>query len=113
MKQNIFQLSLTAEFDSDEVLDAQILQEDSRGGRRFEQKGDFCIQLSVEGGEVKIRGLLVEKCSVPVVVWKTQNKLLKCLISLNTLIFFLFSYAIVTLKSKCIVLKYCLWIKTQ
>lgn len=90
MKQNIFQLSLTAEFDSDEVLDAQILQEDSRGGRRFEQKGDFCIQLSVEGGEVKIRGLLVEKCSVPVVVWKTQNKLLKCLISLNTLIFFSF-----------------------
>lgn len=61
-------LSLTAEFNSDEVLDAQILQEDSRGGRRFKQKGDFCIQLSVEGGEVKIGGLLVEKCRVPEVV---------------------------------------------
>lgn len=104
MKQNILQLSLTAEFDSDEVLDAQILQEDSRGGRSFEQKGDFCIQLSVEGGKVKIGGLLVEKCSVPVAVWKTQSKLLKCLISSKTLIF-LFSYSIVTLKSKNIVLK--------
>lgn len=79
MKQNMVQVSLTTEFDSDEVLDAQILQEDPRGGRRFKEEGDFRIQLSVEGGKVKIGGLLVEKCSVPVVVWKTQNKILKCI----------------------------------
>lgn len=91
MKQNILQLSLTAEFDSDEVLDAQILQEDPRGGRSFEQKGDFCIQLPVKGGKVKIGGLLVEKCSVPVVVCKTQSKLLKCFISPKSSDFSFFS----------------------
>lgn len=68
MTQDAFKFSLTAEFDPDEVLDAQILQEDPRGGRRFEQKGDLGVQLSVEGGEVKIRGLLVKKGSVPEVV---------------------------------------------
>lgn len=73
VEQNIVQLSLTAQFDSDEVLDAQILQEDARGRRRFKQEGDFCIQLSVEGGKVKVGGLLVEKCSVPIVVCKTKT----------------------------------------
>lgn len=70
-------MSLTTEFDADEVFDAQILQEDPGGGWRFKQEGDLCIQLSVEGGEVKVGGLLVEKCCVPVVFWKTQNMVLK------------------------------------
>lgn len=71
------QSPLTTEFDSDEVLDAEILKENPGGGRRFKQEGDFCVQLPVEGGKVKIGGPLVEKCSVPVVVWKTQHKILK------------------------------------
>lgn len=61
----IVEFSLTAEFDPDEVLDAQIFQEDPRGGRCLEQEGDVCIQLSMEGGKVKVRCLLVEKRGVP------------------------------------------------
>lgn len=60
--------SLTAEFYPDEVLDAQIFQKDPRGGRCFKQEGDVCIQLSMEGGKVKVGRLLVKKCSVPQVV---------------------------------------------
>lgn len=64
---DIIELSLTAEFDPDEVLDAQIFQEDPRGGLCFKQEGDVCTQLSMEGGEVKVRCLVKER-SVPEVV---------------------------------------------
>lgn len=65
--------SLTAEFDADEVLDAQIFQEDPGGGCGFEQKGDVCVQLAVEGGEVQVRRLLVEKRRVPEVLCETTT----------------------------------------
>lgn len=68
IRQNIVEFSLTSEFNPDEVFDAQILQEDPRGGRCFKQEGDVCTQLSMEGGEMKIRCLLVKKRSVPEVV---------------------------------------------
>lgn len=56
---------LTAQFDPNEVSDAQVLQEDSWGWGGFKQKGDVCTQFAVKGGEVEVRCLLVEKCSVP------------------------------------------------
>lgn len=65
-----FEPSLTAEFDPDEVFDAQIFQEDPGGGRCFKKEGDVCVQLSVEGGKVKVRRLLVKKRSVPDVFCK-------------------------------------------
>lgn len=68
------QLRLTAQFDPDEVFDAQVLQEDPGGGRGFEQEGDVCAQLSVEGGEVEVRRLLVEERRVPEVLWEAPWK---------------------------------------
>lgn len=56
---------LTAQFDPNEVSDAQVFQEDSRGWGGFKQKGDVCAQFAVKGGEVEVRCLLVEKCSIP------------------------------------------------
>lgn len=70
------QLRLTAQFDPDEVFDAQVLQEDPGGGRGFEQEGDVCAQLSVEGGEVEVRRLLVEERRVPEVPWETRAEIL-------------------------------------
>ena len=67
---------LTAEFDADEVLDAQVLQEDPRGGRGFEQEGDVRVQLAVERGEVQVGRLPIEKRSVPEVPCQTNNSLL-------------------------------------
>ena len=64
----ILQLLLTAQFDPDEVFDAQVLQEHTGGGGGFKQEGDIRAQLSVEGREVEVRRLLVEKCSVPEVL---------------------------------------------
>ncbi len=61
-------LLLTAQFDPDEVFDAQVFQEDTRRGCGFKQEGDICAQLSVEGGKVEVRRLLVEKRSVPEVL---------------------------------------------
>lgn len=66
------QLLLTAQFDPDEVFDSQVFQEHPRGGRGLKQEGDIGAQLSVEGGEVEVRRLLVEKRSVPEVLWETQ-----------------------------------------
>lgn len=68
-------LLLTAQFDPDEVLDSQVFQEHARGGRGLKQEGDVGAQLSVEGGEVEVRRLLVEKRRVPEVLWETQWKL--------------------------------------
>ena len=56
---------LTAELHSDEVLEAQVLQEDPRGGAGLEVEGDVGAQLCLEGGEVEVRGLLVERGGVP------------------------------------------------
>ena len=55
------QLPLTAQLDADEVLDAQVFQEHAGGGCGFEQEGHVGAQLAVEGGEVEVRRLLVEK----------------------------------------------------
>lgn len=61
----ILQGLLTAQFDPDEVFDAEVFQENTRGSRGFKQEGDLCAQLSMEGGKVEVRRLLVEKRSVP------------------------------------------------
>ena len=58
-------IALTAELHSDEVLEAQVLQEDPRGGAGLEVEGDVGAQLCLEGGEVEVRGLLVERGGVP------------------------------------------------
>lgn len=81
-------VSLTSEFYPDKVLDTQIFQKDPRGGCGFKQERNVCIQLSMEGGEVKVRSLLVKKCSVPKVLCK-KNKasLVKCFM----ILFFIFS----------------------
>ena len=62
------QLLLTAQFDPDEVFDAQVLQEHAGRGRGFKQEGDICTQLSVEGGKVEVRRLFVKKRSIPEVL---------------------------------------------
>lgn len=64
----ILHLLLTTQFDPYEVFDAQVFQEHTRRGRGFKQEGDISTQLSVEGGKVKVRRLLVEKRSVPEVL---------------------------------------------
>lgn len=64
----ILQFLLTAQLDPDEVFDAQVFQEHAGRGRGFKQEGDVRAQLSVEGGKVEVRRLLVEKRSVPEVL---------------------------------------------
>lgn len=59
---------LTAQLDTYEVLDAQVFQEDAGGGGGLEQEGDVGAQLSVKGGKMEVRRLLVEKGSVPEVL---------------------------------------------
>lgn len=66
-------VSLTPEFNADEVLDTQIFQEDPRGGWSFKQEGDVSAQLPVEGGKVKIRRLLFKKRCVPEVFCDTNE----------------------------------------
>lgn len=56
---------LTAQFDPDEVFDAQVLQEHAEGGRGFKEEGDVRAQFSVERREVEVRRLFVKKRSVP------------------------------------------------
>lgn len=74
MMQNIVKLSLTAEFYSYEVLNAEIFKEDSGGERCFKEKRDVCIQLSMESRKVKVGRFLVKKCSVPEVLCKKKAK---------------------------------------
>lgn len=74
MTQNIVELPLTAEFYSYEVLDAEIFKEDPGGERRFKEKRDVCIQLSMKGWEVKVGRFLVKKGSVPEVLCKKEVK---------------------------------------
>lgn len=59
------QLLLTAQFNPDEVFDAQVFQKYTGGGYGFKQEGDICAQLSVESRKVEVRCLLVEKRSIP------------------------------------------------
>lgn len=68
IKSSPFSLLLTAQLDPDEVFDAQVFQEHAGRGRGFKQEGDVRAQLSVEGGKVEVRRLLVEKRSVPEVL---------------------------------------------
>lgn len=72
MSHNI-KLWLTAEFNTDEVFDAQVFQEDSGERGSFKQERNVCAQLSMECGEVKVRGLLIKKCCIPN-IFCTQNK---------------------------------------
>lgn len=65
---------LTAQFNPYEIFNAQVLQEHTGGGGGFKEEGNVGAQLSVEGGEVEVRRLLVEKSSVPQAFWKTQTQ---------------------------------------
>lgn len=56
---------LTAQLDADEVFDSQVLEEDARGRGGFEEEGHVGAQLSVEGGEVEVRRLLVKEGGIP------------------------------------------------
>lgn len=62
---------LTAQLNADEVLDAQVFQEDASGGGGLKQEGDFGAQLSLEGGKVEVRRPLVEKGRVPEILLET------------------------------------------
>ena len=72
-----FGLILTAEFDADEVLNAQVLQEHARGGSGLKQEGDVCAQLRLDCGEMEVRRFLVEERSVPEVLWQTKELKIK------------------------------------
>ena len=67
------EVNLTAELNADEVLDPQVLQEDSGGSGGLEQEGDFGAQLGVKGGEVEVGSLRVEGRCVPVALWQTKK----------------------------------------
>lgn len=64
-KQGNKQTALTAEFNSDEVLEPQVLQEDSGGGAGLEVEGDVNTERGLQGGEVQVGRLLVERRRVP------------------------------------------------
>lgn len=56
---------LTAELQPYEVLEAQVLQENSRRSAGFEEEGDIGGELRLQRGEVEIGRLLVERRCVP------------------------------------------------
>lgn len=56
---------LTGELQPDEVLEAQVFQEDPRRSAALEVEGDVGGQLGLQGGEVEVGGLLVERRRVP------------------------------------------------
>lgn len=56
---------LTSELQPDEILEAQVFQEDPRRSAALEVEGDVGGQLGLQGGEVEVGGLLVERCRVP------------------------------------------------
>lgn len=58
-------VGLTAELQPYEVLEAQVLQEDSRRSAGLEEEGDIGGELRLQRGEVEIGGLLVEGGCVP------------------------------------------------
>lgn len=58
-------VKLTAYFNSYEVLNPQVFQEYPRGSRGFEEEGDVCADLSMEGGEVQVGSLSVEGSCIP------------------------------------------------
>lgn len=68
------QRALTAKLHSDEVLEALVLQEHSRRSAGLEVKGDVRRQLCLQGGEVQVRRLLVERGCVPDRPWRDRRK---------------------------------------
>ena len=64
-KQGRKQTKLTAELNPYEVLESQVFQEDSRGSTSLEVEGDVNAQCGLQGGEVQVRGLLVEGRRIP------------------------------------------------
>lgn len=63
--QDFWAVKLTAYFNSYEVFNAKVFQEDPRQGGCFEEEGDVCADLGVERGEVQVGGLRVEGSSIP------------------------------------------------
>ena len=64
---------LTAELHSDEVLEAQVLQEHSWRSTSLEVEGDVRGELCLQGGEVEVGRLLVERRCVPYRLWKEKT----------------------------------------
>lgn len=62
---NFSMVKLTSYFNSYEVFHPKVFQEYSRERRSFEEEGDVCADLSVEGGEVQVGSLCVEGSGVP------------------------------------------------
>lgn len=58
-------VKLTAYFNSYEVLNPKVFQEHPGDGGGFEEEGDVCADLRMEGGEVQVGSLRVEGSSVP------------------------------------------------
>lgn len=79
---------LTAELHSDEVLEAQVLQEHSWRSTSLEVEGDVRGELCLQRGEVEVGRLLVERRCIPYRLWKekTDESLfaIPCLQFINT-----------------------------
>lgn len=65
---------LTAQLHPDEVLQALVLQKHSWGRAGFEVKGNIWGQLCLQGGEVQVRGFLVERSRIPYRLWKKKRR---------------------------------------
>ena len=63
--QDFLAVKLTAYFNPYEVFNPKVFQEYPRDGSSFEEEGDVCADLGVEGGEVQVGGLRVEGSGVP------------------------------------------------
>lgn len=64
---------LTAELRSDEVLEAQVLQEHSWRSTSLEVEGDVRGELCLQRGEVEVGRLLVERRCIPYRLWKENT----------------------------------------
>lgn len=60
--------SLTAQFNPNEVLNSQVLQEDAGGRAGLEEEGNIGAQLAVERGEVEVGGFFIEVGRIPEVI---------------------------------------------
>lgn len=68
--------ALTAQFDANEVFNAQVFQEHPERSSGLKKEGDVGTQLSVEGWEVEVWRLLVEESCIPEVPCETWLGLL-------------------------------------
>lgn len=65
--------TLTVYFNSNEVFNPKVFQEDASYSRGFEEEGNVCTELGMERGEEQVGGLRVEGCSVPELPCKKQH----------------------------------------